>query len=360
MCPRDFGTIGEDEIHDASLALASLDHILVLGDDNLNDITMKAGMGWKGSLRSKHWRWALQQSLHELGFPFVAIDELKQWNRVDAELVDRGRALLRLDAAFHTAVAALGGTSRCRRPPRTSQYPAPAGAAAPLDSSHIAAYSVIQKSGFTAASQIVTSGPAASAAGALKSVEDVVRVAGLSLDILKRSVSAIHDPGQGPLVIESSAPSDSDSDSGGRRLLMMSALGIDLHDSIANVDRKDAGDSSAFGGEGGLGGLDRLLFDPTLLPFGIKATAVTKVPSCNTSDDDKSPNVSQVGHMGGISPDTEEQEVIVFNLPLYSSLLEPEAGRDVTSSKRKLTRDEASALRRAAKLAAFVAAGESV
>ena len=54
---RDFGTIGEDELLAASLSLASIDHILILGENELNDVAMRAGMGWKGALSSKRWRW---------------------------------------------------------------------------------------------------------------------------------------------------------------------------------------------------------------------------------------------------------------------------------------------------------------
>ena len=84
---RDFGTIGENELSAASLALASIDHVLILGrggamknnsplacsmpvlfwllltsispaeEDGLNDIVMRAGMGWSSGLRNKRWRW---------------------------------------------------------------------------------------------------------------------------------------------------------------------------------------------------------------------------------------------------------------------------------------------------------------
>ena len=55
--PREFGTLGERELLAASLALSSIDNILVLGEDRLNDVTLRAGMGWKGGLGSKRWRW---------------------------------------------------------------------------------------------------------------------------------------------------------------------------------------------------------------------------------------------------------------------------------------------------------------
>ena len=54
---RDLGSIGEGELLAASLALASIDHVLVLGEDALNDVTMRAGMGWAGGLRTNRGRW---------------------------------------------------------------------------------------------------------------------------------------------------------------------------------------------------------------------------------------------------------------------------------------------------------------
>lgn len=54
---RDFGTLGETELLSATLALSTIDHILVLGEDGLNDVIMRAGMGWTRTLRNKHWRW---------------------------------------------------------------------------------------------------------------------------------------------------------------------------------------------------------------------------------------------------------------------------------------------------------------
>ena len=62
MC-RDYGTLGEDDLLAASLALLSIDHVLVLGQDQLNDIAMKAGMGWTKSLRNKHYRWCVKYSI---------------------------------------------------------------------------------------------------------------------------------------------------------------------------------------------------------------------------------------------------------------------------------------------------------
>ena len=62
LCPplhscRDFGTLGEPELLSATLALSTIDHIIVLGEDGLNDVIMRAGMGWARTLRNKHWRW---------------------------------------------------------------------------------------------------------------------------------------------------------------------------------------------------------------------------------------------------------------------------------------------------------------
>lgn len=54
---REFGSIGESELLAASLALSSIDHILIMGEDGLNDVAMRAGMGWPNSLRSKRYRW---------------------------------------------------------------------------------------------------------------------------------------------------------------------------------------------------------------------------------------------------------------------------------------------------------------
>ncbi len=54
---RDFGSIGEGELLGAALALSTIDNVLVLGQDELNDVTMRIGMGWKDGLRSKRWRW---------------------------------------------------------------------------------------------------------------------------------------------------------------------------------------------------------------------------------------------------------------------------------------------------------------
>ena len=56
-CCRDAGTLGEGELLAASLALASIDNVLLLGEDGLNDVAMRAGMGWRSSFSSKRWRW---------------------------------------------------------------------------------------------------------------------------------------------------------------------------------------------------------------------------------------------------------------------------------------------------------------
>ena len=53
----DAGSLGEAELLAGSLALASVDHVMVLGEDGMNDVAMRAGLGWNSSLRSKKWRW---------------------------------------------------------------------------------------------------------------------------------------------------------------------------------------------------------------------------------------------------------------------------------------------------------------
>lgn len=54
---RDFGSIGEEELLSASLALASIDHVLLMEKAGLNDLVMRAGLGWNHSLGAVHWRW---------------------------------------------------------------------------------------------------------------------------------------------------------------------------------------------------------------------------------------------------------------------------------------------------------------
>ena len=56
---RPFGSLGYKDLAAASLALTSIDHILLLGHNGLNDVAMRAGMGWEGSLRDKRWRWCV-------------------------------------------------------------------------------------------------------------------------------------------------------------------------------------------------------------------------------------------------------------------------------------------------------------
>lgn len=56
---RPFGSLGDKELKAASLALASIDNIFILGQNDLNDVVMRAGMGWEGSLGSKRWRWCV-------------------------------------------------------------------------------------------------------------------------------------------------------------------------------------------------------------------------------------------------------------------------------------------------------------
>jgi hypothetical protein len=43
-----FGSIGYKDLAAASLALTSIDHILLLGQNDLNDVAMRAGMGGMG------------------------------------------------------------------------------------------------------------------------------------------------------------------------------------------------------------------------------------------------------------------------------------------------------------------------
>ena len=52
-----FGSLGTPELNAASLTLASLDHVMVLEEGGLNQVVMKAGMGWNQTLSDKHWRW---------------------------------------------------------------------------------------------------------------------------------------------------------------------------------------------------------------------------------------------------------------------------------------------------------------
>ena len=54
---KDYGALGEADLLAASVALMSIDHILVLGQEDLNDVAMRAGMGWPRTLRNKHYRW---------------------------------------------------------------------------------------------------------------------------------------------------------------------------------------------------------------------------------------------------------------------------------------------------------------
>ncbi|GAX75454.1 hypothetical protein CEUSTIGMA_g2897.t1 [Chlamydomonas eustigma] len=106
---REFGTIGESELLTASLALSSMDHILILGDEDHGDVVMRAGMGWKSALRGKRWRWSNINIEENLGFQPGTMRLLEDWNRIDNLLVAWGRALLRLDTAFLIGVAALNG-----------------------------------------------------------------------------------------------------------------------------------------------------------------------------------------------------------------------------------------------------------
>ena len=46
----------ETELLASLLPIASLDHILVLGQDEANDVAMRVGMGWPLSLKGTRWR----------------------------------------------------------------------------------------------------------------------------------------------------------------------------------------------------------------------------------------------------------------------------------------------------------------
>ncbi|GAX72840.1 hypothetical protein CEUSTIGMA_g295.t1 [Chlamydomonas eustigma] len=110
---RDFGTLGEPELLAASLALSSIDHVMVLGQDDLNDVVMKAGMGWSSGLRSKRWRWASQGDLEkDYGFRNGSKALLEEWNHLDQKLLTWGSLILKLDALFHGGVAAVSGHLR--------------------------------------------------------------------------------------------------------------------------------------------------------------------------------------------------------------------------------------------------------
>ena len=54
---RDAGSLREREMLSGALSLASIDHVLILGEDILNEVAMRAGLGWNSSLSSKKWRW---------------------------------------------------------------------------------------------------------------------------------------------------------------------------------------------------------------------------------------------------------------------------------------------------------------
>ncbi|GAX73272.1 hypothetical protein CEUSTIGMA_g726.t1 [Chlamydomonas eustigma] len=107
---RDFGSLGEEELMAAALTLMTLDHVLVLGEDNLNDVVMRAGMGWAAGLASKRWRWSYRHDLEdELHFPKGILDLLNEWNSLDNMLIVWGGTMLRLDVEFHSSVALLSG-----------------------------------------------------------------------------------------------------------------------------------------------------------------------------------------------------------------------------------------------------------
>lgn len=107
---RDFGALQEAELLGAALTLTSIDHVLVLGDDHLNNVTMKAALGWMLTLAEKKARSGESKDLHsDLGFPPDFMQELTASNQIDTLLVVLGSLYLRLDVAFHASVAFLTG-----------------------------------------------------------------------------------------------------------------------------------------------------------------------------------------------------------------------------------------------------------
>ncbi|GAX77024.1 hypothetical protein CEUSTIGMA_g4471.t1 [Chlamydomonas eustigma] len=105
---RAFGELGAEELSAAALSLSTIDHILMLGEDSINDIVLLAALNWKAGLKAKRWRWSYKDNLKlDLGFPPNTEKVLQSWNQLDRLLVSWGAALGRLDAAFHTSVAVL-------------------------------------------------------------------------------------------------------------------------------------------------------------------------------------------------------------------------------------------------------------
>ncbi|GAX77026.1 hypothetical protein CEUSTIGMA_g4473.t1 [Chlamydomonas eustigma] len=112
---RPFGSLGPAELSAASMVLATIDHVLVLEEDALSDMILVAVLNWKAGLKSKRWRWSYKDDLHlELGFPVGSEALLRKWNKLDGLVHLWGRALLRLDAAFHTAAALLSGRAHAK------------------------------------------------------------------------------------------------------------------------------------------------------------------------------------------------------------------------------------------------------
>ena len=113
---RPFGSLGDEDLQAASLALASIDNVLLLGQDDINDVSLKAGLGWRAGLRSKRWRWSYVADLEsELGFPKGSTALLGEWNQLDRLLYVWGSGMSRLDAAFHSAVALAKDEVDCDR-----------------------------------------------------------------------------------------------------------------------------------------------------------------------------------------------------------------------------------------------------
>ncbi|GAX77025.1 hypothetical protein CEUSTIGMA_g4472.t1 [Chlamydomonas eustigma] len=108
---RSFGALGAKELSAAALSLSTIDHILMLGEDSINDIVLMGALNWRAGLRSKRWRWSYKMDLTgDLGFPPNIESVLASWNAIDSMLFVWGGAMSSLDAAFHTSAAVLGSS----------------------------------------------------------------------------------------------------------------------------------------------------------------------------------------------------------------------------------------------------------
>eukprot|EP00798_Chlamydomonas_sp_ICE-L_P013172 gene13173-30658_t len=72
------GTMGVADARAAALKLAAFDHILVLGKNMMNDVTLQNGMGWNQSMSQQRSRWSGLGSIEGEGFKFPngTLDEL--------------------------------------------------------------------------------------------------------------------------------------------------------------------------------------------------------------------------------------------------------------------------------------------